>query len=165
MKLNAQARSVRAAGFDLDSVGAKLTYAKPNGTAEIVVNQDNARAYSANAAFTLDKLRNELKLNNLRLKFDTSTWASTRVAALHWGEAGIDVETLELRNGPAGRIYVNGFVPKEGNANLDIAVDNLNVADVIALTQSGYDATGLISLKVHARERSKTRSSRNLRRD
>jgi autotransporter translocation and assembly factor TamB len=150
VRINAQARTVRAAGFDLDSVGAKLTYAKPNGTAEIVVNQDNARTYSANAAFTLDKLRNELKLNNLRLQFDTSVWASTRVAALHWGQAGIDVENLELRNSSDGRIYVNGFIPKEGNANLDIAVENLNVADVIALTQSAYDATGLISLNVHA---------------
>ena len=67
VRVNAQARSVSAAGFDLDSVGAKLTYQKPNGTAEIVVNQDNARTYTANAAFTLDKIRNELKLNNLQL--------------------------------------------------------------------------------------------------
>ena len=150
VRLNAQARAVRAAGFDLDSVGAKLTYGKPNGTAEIVVNQDNARTYTANAAFTLDKIRNELKLNNLRLQFDTSVWASTRVAALHWGQAGVDVENLELRNGPNGRIYVNGFIPKQGNANLDIAVDNLNVGDVIALTQSSINASGLISLNVHA---------------
>jgi len=150
VRVHAQARSVRAAGFDLDSVGAKLTYRKPNGTAEIVVNQDNARTYSANAAFTLDKIRNELKLNNLRLQFDTSVWASTRVASLHWGEAGLDVENLELRNGVAGRIYVNGFIPKQGNANLDIAVDNLNVGDVIALTQSGINAKGLVSLNVHA---------------
>ncbi|HKC80356.1 MAG TPA: translocation/assembly module TamB domain-containing protein, partial [Gemmatimonadaceae bacterium] len=150
VRVSAQARSVSAAGFDLDSVGAKLTYQKPNGTAEIVVNQDNSRTYTANAAFTLDKIRNELKLNNLRLQFDTSVWASTRVAALHWGQAGIDVENLELRNGPTGRIYVNGFIPKQGNANLDIAVDNLNVGDVIALTQSGIDATGLVTLNVHA---------------
>jgi len=150
VRVSAQARTVRAAGFDLDSVGAKLTYQKPNGTAEIVVNQDNSRTYTANAAFTLDKIRNELKLNNLRLQFDTSVWASTRVAALHWGQAGIDVENLELRNGPTGRIYVNGFIPKQGNANLDIAVDNLNVGDVIALTQSGINASGLVSLNVHA---------------
>jgi translocation and assembly module TamB len=150
VRVSTQARSVRAAGFDLDSVGAKLTYHKPNGTAEIVVNQDNARTYSANAAFTLDKIRNELKLNNLRLAFDTSVWNSTRVAALHWGQAGVDVENLELRNGPNGRIYVNGLVPKQGNANLDIAVDNLNIGDVIALTQSGANAKGLISLNVHA---------------
>jgi translocation and assembly module TamB len=150
VSVNGQAKSVRAAGFALDSVGAKLTYHKPNGTLQIVVNQDNARTYSADAAFTLDKIRNALTLNTLKLQFDTSVWASTGVAAVHWGEAGIDVEKLELRNGVNGRIYVNGFVPKQGNANLDIAVDNLNVADVIALTESGYNATGLISLNIHA---------------
>jgi translocation and assembly module TamB len=150
VRIAAQAKAVRAAGFDLDSVGAKLTYSKPNGTAQIVVNQDNARSYSADAAFTLDKIRNELKLNNLRLRFDTSVWASTRVAALHWGQAGVDVENLELRNGPDGRIYVNGFIPKQGNANLDLAVDNLNIGDIVALTQSDLNAKGLISLNVHA---------------
>jgi autotransporter translocation and assembly factor TamB len=149
VRINAQARSVSAAGFDLDSVGAKLTYQKPNGTVQLVVNQDNARTYTADAAFTLDKLRNALTLNTLKLRFDTSVWASTRVAALHWGQAGIDVENLELRNGVNGRIYVNGNIPKEGNANLDIAVDNLNVADVIALTQSGVNASGLFSLNIH----------------
>ncbi len=150
VSVNGQAKSVRAAGFALDSVGAKLTYHKPNGTLQIVVNQDNARTYSADAAFTLDKIRNALTLNTLKLQFDTSAWASTGVAAVHWGQAGIEVEKLELRNGVNGRIYVNGFVPKQGNANLDIAVDNLNVADVIALTESGYNATGLISLNIHA---------------
>jgi translocation and assembly module TamB len=150
VSINTNARSVSAAGFDLDSVGAKLTYHKPNGTLQIVVNQDNSRTYTADAAFTLNKIRNELTLNNLKLQFDTSVWASTHEAALHWGQAGVDVENLELRNGPTGRIYVNGFVPKQGNANLDIAVDNLNVADVIALTQSSVDAKGLFSLNIHA---------------
>src|SRR4051812_41317501 len=150
VSVNAQARSVRAAGFDLDSVGAKLTYRKPNGTLSLVVNQDNSRTYAADAAFTLDKVRNALTLNNLKLQFDTSTWASTHTAALHWGQAGVDVENLELRNGGNGRIYVNGFVPKQGSANLDLAVDNLDIGDVIALTQSGANAQGLVSLNVHA---------------
>ena len=150
VRVNAQARTVRAAGFELDSVGARLTYAKPNGTLSLVVNQDNARTYAADAAFTLDKVRNELTLNNLKLQFDTSVWASTHAAALHWGQAGVDVQNLELRNGANGRIYVNGFVPKEGNADLDIAVDNLNVGDVIALTESDLNATGLVSINVHA---------------
>src|SRR5207253_126185 len=130
VSVNAQARSVSAAGFNLDSVGAKLTYQKPNGTLNVVVNQDNQRTYTADAAFTLDKIRNSLKLNNLKLQFDTSLWASKRVASLHWGQAGVEVDSLDLRNAANnGRIFVNGFVPKQGNANLDIAVDNLNGAD------------------------------------
>ena len=150
VRVNAQAKTVRAAGFALDSVGAKLTYQKPNGTVQLVVNQDNARTYSADAAFTLDKIRNALTLNTLKLQFDTSVWASTGPAAIHWGQAGADVEHLELRNGVNGRIYVNGSLPKEGNANLDIAVDNLNVGDVVALTESDISAKGLISLNIHA---------------
>ncbi len=150
VSVSAQARAVRAAGFDLDSVGAKLTYHKPNGTLQVVVNQDNQRTYSADAAFTLNKIRNELKLNALKLQFDTSLWTSTRVASLHWGQAGVDVDSLELRNGANGRMFVNGFIPKQGNANLDIAVDNLNVGDVIALTQSDINAKGLVTLNIHA---------------
>ena len=151
LTLNAQARAVNAAGFSLDSVGAKLTYHKPNGTLQLVVNQDNQRTYAADAAFTLDKIRNSLTLNNLKLQFDTSIWTSTRVATLHWGQAGVEVQNLELRNAMNnGRIYVNGFVPKQGNANLDIAVDNLNVGDVTALMQSDLNAKGLVSFNIHA---------------
>jgi translocation and assembly module TamB len=149
VRVNAQARELNAYGFSLDSVGAKLTYQKPNGTGQVVINEENSKTYTADAQFTLNKVRSELRLNNLRLQFDTSVWASTRVAALHWGQAGVDVDSLELRNGPMGRIFVNGLIPKQGSANLDIAVDNLNVGDVIALTQSSINAKGLISFNVH----------------
>ncbi|MEX2110223.1 MAG: translocation/assembly module TamB domain-containing protein [Gemmatimonadaceae bacterium] len=149
VSIDARAKQVRAVGFDLDSVSAKLTYKKPNGMLEVVVNQDDARNYAANAQFTLDRIRNALRLNNLRLQFDTSVWASTRVASLHWGRAGVEVDNLELRNSTNGRLYVNGFIPREGSANLDIAVENLNVEDVIALTQSDINASGLISLNIH----------------
>ncbi len=149
VSIDARAKQVRALGFDLDSVSGKLTYQKPNGTVEIVVNQDDARNYAANAQFTLDRIRNALTLNNMRLQFDTSVWTSTRVASLHWGRAGVEVDNLELRNRSNGRLYVNGLIPNEGSANLDIAVENLNIEDVIALTQSDINASGLISLDVH----------------
>jgi translocation and assembly module TamB len=148
--VNGEARAVRAAGFDLDSVGVKVSYQKPNGTVALVVNQDNQRTYTADAGFILDKVRNTAILNNLKLQFDTSVWASTRAATLHWGQAGIEVNTLELRNGTNGRIYVNGLIPKQGSANLDVAVDNLNIGDVTALLQSDLNATGLVSFNVHA---------------
>ena len=148
--VNARALAVRAMGFDLDSVSGKLTYQKPNGTAQIVVNQDNERTYTASAQYTLDKVRNTLQLNDLKLRFDTTTWSSTRVAALHWGEAGIDVDNLELRNGGRGRIYLNGLLPKKGSADLQLAVDNFNVEDIIAITQTDIEAKGLVSVDVHA---------------
>jgi translocation and assembly module TamB len=150
VSINGRALAVRAMGFDLDSVSGKITYQKPNGTAQIVVNQDNERTYSATAQYTLDKIRNTLQLNDLKLKFDTTTWESTRVAALHWGQAGYDIQHLELKNGANGRIYVNGTLPTTGSASLELSVQNFDVQDIIAITQTDIQAKGLISLDVRA---------------
>jgi translocation and assembly module TamB len=147
--INANARKLTAAGFDLDSVGLKVNYQKPLGKFELVVHQDTKNTYAANADYTLNKDRNELQLNNLRLQFDTTVWASMHPSAIHWGPAGIEVTQLELRNQHNGRLYVNGLIPKNGGANLDIAVDNFNVADLITLTQSDISASGLVSFDMH----------------
>ena len=64
------------------------------------------------ANFVLNKDRNELRLNDLRLRFDTTLWASTQPAGIHWGPRGVDVERLELRNTRNGRIFVNGLLPR-----------------------------------------------------
>ncbi len=149
LTVNADATKLMTAGFDLDSVHLKVSYQKPHGTLDVVVHQNTNDVYSANADYTLDKTRNELRLNNLKLQFDTSVWASTHASGLHWGPSGYDIDHLELRNNQNGRLFVNGLIPKSGSANLDIAVDNFNVADVIALSQSDVDARGLVSFDMH----------------
>ena len=138
------------AGFNLDSVQAKVTYQKPLGTVALEVHQDTHNTYSANADYTLNKDRNELRLNNLKLRFDSTIWASTHPSGIHWGTAGIDISQLELRNGGNGRIFVNGLLPKQGTANLEVAVDNFAVQDLISLAQSDIDASGLLSFDFHA---------------
>jgi len=148
--INANASELTAAGFNLDSVQLKVNYQKPLGTLALEVHQDTQNDYTANANFVLNKARNELRLNDLKLRFDTTVWASTRPAGIHWGPAGIDVDKLELRNDRNGRIFVNGLLPKEGAANFEIAVDNFAVEDIVSLTQSDIDARGLVSFDVHA---------------
>ncbi|MGH9421892.1 MAG: hypothetical protein ACRD3J_18090, partial [Thermoanaerobaculia bacterium] len=143
--IDAGASKVVAAGFALDSLHTKLTYHKPNGTAEVTVVQNDKDIYSANADFLLDKAGNELKLNKMNLRFDSTVWASTQPSLIKGGTAGIDSPQLELRNAKNGRLYVNGLIPKAGNASLEVAVDNLEVADLIALAQSDIQARGLLS--------------------
>jgi autotransporter translocation and assembly factor TamB len=149
-ELNANATHLLTAGFDLDSIRLKLGYRKPNGTLTLTINQDDSTNYAANAAFVLNKDRNELKFNELRLKFDSTVWASTGPSLIHWGRAGIDVAKLELRNSANGRIFIDGLIPKEGSANLQVAVDNFAVEDVVRLTQSDINARGLLSFDVRA---------------
>ncbi|HYN83265.1 MAG TPA: translocation/assembly module TamB domain-containing protein [Gemmatimonadaceae bacterium] len=148
--INANANELTTAGFNLDSVQVKVNYQKPLGTLALEVHQDTQNDYAANANFVLNKDRNELRLNDLRLRFDTTVWASTQPAGIHWGPRGIDVERLELRNTRNGRIFVNGLLPKEGAANFEIAVDNFAVEDLVSLAQSDIDARGLVSFDMRA---------------
>jgi translocation and assembly module TamB len=149
-ELNANSTHILTAGFDLDSVKLKLGYRKPNGTLNLTINQDDKTNYAANAAFVLNKDRNELRFNELRLTFDSTVWASTGPSLIHWGRAGVDVDKLELKNSANGRIFVDGLIPKEGSANLQVAVDNFAVEDVVRLTQSDINARGLVSFDVRA---------------
>jgi translocation and assembly module TamB len=148
--VTADASHVVAGGFDLDSVHTRIAYAKPQGTAELTVVQNARNVYSLNADYTLNKLRNDLRLNRMQLRFDSTVWASTGPSQIHWGEAGIDVQRLELRNQGNGRIYVNGLIPKEGRADVEVAVDNFAVQDIISLLETDINAQGLVSLDVKA---------------
>jgi translocation and assembly module TamB len=148
--VDAAATRIVAGGFSLDSLHTKVTYHKPQGTAEVTVVQNDRDVYSANADFLLDKAGNELKLNRMQLRFDSTLWASTHPSVVKWGTAGVDINQLELRNTKNGRIYVNGLLPKAGRANLEVAVDNFEVADLIALAQSDIQARGLLSFDLKA---------------
>ena len=148
--VNASAARVVAGGFDLDSVHARIGYTKPQGTAELTVVQNAADVYSVNADYLLNKVRNELRLNRMQLRFDSTVWASTGPSTVHWGEAGVDVDKLELRNQSIGRIFVDGLIPRNGQANVQVAVDNFAVEDIISLAQSDIDARGLVSFDIKA---------------
>ncbi|MGK2962996.1 MAG: translocation/assembly module TamB domain-containing protein [Gemmatimonadaceae bacterium] len=150
VEIDASAGVVSAAGFDLDSIQAKISYRQPNGTADILVVQNQEDEYSLDADYVLNNIRNELRLNRMQLRFDTTVWASTRPSVVHWGTEGWDIGELELRNTANGRIFVDGLIPREGRANLEIAVDNFAVEDLISLAQSDIDAKGLVSLDLRA---------------
>jgi translocation and assembly module TamB len=148
--ITASAARVVAGGFDLDSVHARVGYTKPQGTAELTIVQNAQDEYSLNADYLLNKVRNQLRLNRMQLRFDSTVWASTGPSVVHWGEAGVDVDKLELRNQGIGRIFVDGLIPRNGQANLEVAVDNFAVEDIISLAQSDIDARGLVSFDVKA---------------
>ena len=150
MEVEATAAVVSAGGFDLDSIRAKVSYRKPDGAAELTVVQNATDEYSLNADYIVNNVRNELRLNRMQLRFDSTVWASTGPSMVHWGQAGWDIGKLELRNSTTGRIFVDGLIPKEGRANLEVAVDNFAVEDLISLAQSDIDAKGLVSFDLRA---------------
>ena len=145
MDVTAVADSVSAAGFQLDSVNIKGTYKKPGGNARVSVFQNSARDYAINADYAVYPDRKEIHFDQLQFRFDTTRWVSTHPGQLLWGQPGIEIENLELRNGQGGRIFADGKVPSEGAANLALKIDNFEVGDLMGLLQSDLPLRGLFS--------------------
>ncbi|MGH7665145.1 MAG: translocation/assembly module TamB domain-containing protein, partial [Gemmatimonadaceae bacterium] len=115
----------------------------------VVIEQQSGQQYSAQTWYALHADHNEIHFDDLALHFDTTSWLATRPGTVKWGGRGVEVETLELRSGSTGRIYVDGLLPTEGIADFRIAVDNFEIANLINLVQSDIAASGLVSLEVN----------------
>lgn len=141
--------TISAFGFAFDSLAGDLSYLKPNGTLSLRVRQNEQRDYALRGDFTLDNERNVLRLADVSLRFDTTSWRTTHPATVRWGGRGIEVVNLELRSGPGQRIYANGLLPTQGTANFDLEVENFRVENVAELLQSDLPVTGLTSVEAH----------------
>jgi len=139
-----------AGGFALDTVNLSTAYQKPNGTVRLAIRQDSARTYDLNAAYVLNKQRNDLRLDNLRLRFDTVTYASMHPSMIHFGPAGIEVDSLDIRSPHSGQIFVDGRIPTKGTADVQIDVTQFDIGNILALAQSDIPARGLVSVAMHA---------------
>jgi len=150
-----QGDTVTAAGFAFDSVDARVSYHAASGVsggsgrAELRVRQGDQREYGLKGDYVLNADRRELRLADLLLRFDTTTWTSTHPSTVRWRTAGVEVVDLELRNRATGRIYANGLLPTNGVANFDLAVDNFQVKDLFDLLETDVQLTGLVT--VHGR--------------
>ncbi len=142
--------SLVASGFVLDSVDVRATYRgvprRAVGTAQLAVYQDVGRSYSARAEYAFLPDRTELRFGDLRLRFDTTVYASTRPGAVRFGARGVEVEQLELVNGVGGRIAVDGRLPQRGDADLRAQLTEVEVADLLGLVQSDVAFRGRASL-------------------
>jgi translocation and assembly module TamB len=143
------ADTISAYGFAFDSLAGDLSYLAPNGAVAVRIRQGAERDYALHGDFTLDKARNELRLADVTLRFDTTTWRSTHASAIRWGPPGIEVVNLELRSGGTRRLYANGLLPTQGRADFDLSVTDFAVENIAELLQSDVPLTGRVSLDAH----------------
>ncbi len=136
--------SVQAAGFALDSVEARASWRKPGGTVDLAVYQDTGTSYRVRTDYALELDRDELNIQDLTLRFGAHRWRTLRPSTIEWGKAGLEVAALELSDGGDGKIYIDGRVPSEGQADLDMKVDGLQIGDLVGLLQSDIAARGTI---------------------
>ncbi len=147
LALAVDADSLSAMGFQFDSIGARLTYTKPNGHIEVLVQQDRQRDYGLKGDFAINMDSRQLRIADMSLRFDTVQWSAPHPALVQWGGPGIEVHDFELRNRSNGRIYANGLLPTEGVANFEFSIDNFPLSNLADLTQTDLDLAGIASLR------------------
>lgn len=144
-----RADTISAYGFAFDSLTTDVRYAAPNGSLAFRVRQGTERDYALNGDFTINTARNEIRLRDVALRFDSTTWRSTHAASVRFGASGVEVVNLELSAGPGRRIYANGLLPTKGTADFDLNVTDFAVENVAELLQSDLALTGRLNLDAH----------------
>jgi translocation and assembly module TamB len=123
--------SVRVSGFAFDSTHLRGTYHAGSGDVTLAIFPGDTALYRFRARYTVHPDHGEVHLQDVNLRFDSLTWASTRPSIVRWKDGGLAVDSLELRsNDAAGRglIFVNGEVPDREPGRLEIRIDSLRVA-------------------------------------
>lgn len=133
-------------GFAFDTLEGRLSYRKPAGEIQLAIRQGDERDYSMRGAFVMGPKR-EIRVQNLALRMDTTTWRLAHTAIIHSHPAGIEVHDLELRSNKGGLVYANGMLPTEGNANLVLDVRNFQIADVASFLQSDLALRGILTAR------------------
>jgi translocation and assembly module TamB len=140
---------VVAAGLAFESLTATGEYRGGRygeGSFEVAARQDDATELRADATFVLSLERNELRIADAAVRFDTVTWRTAQPGTVNWGDAGIEVRGIELTSNHDGRIYADGQLPGEGSGDLELSVEGLEIAQLTALLQTDVDLTGRLDL-------------------
>lgn len=144
------ASNITASGFWIDTLVAGVNHQHPNGTANVRIIQDDKRVYGFAANYALNQSQNNIYLDEAKLQFDSTVYATSKASLIRFGETGIDIDAFEMFGPDSSRVYVDGLIPKQGRAIIDIEVKRFNVANIMTLIQSDVVATGLISFDVTA---------------
>src|SRR5579883_380427 len=140
-------------GFDFDSLDARVTYRRPDGTLRIVVVEDPLRAYAINALYRFSPTEKRLSYDTLTFRFDTTVWRAPHPGAVDWSPAGLTVNRVELVNGRRGRIFVDGRLAtrRDSAAHLTAQVRELDLATIASIAESDLPITGRLSLDADLR--------------
>jgi hypothetical protein len=142
------ADSLRAAGFAFDSTRVRGSYRDGDGDVELTIFPGDTARYQLQADYAVRTGEGELRLRDIELRMDTSTWRSTRPSVISWRERGLTIDSLELRDAATdGRIFVHGELPDVDPGRLELTAERVRVAPWLAILQSDVQADAIVSLQ------------------
>jgi len=141
--------SLRAAGFAFDSTRVRATYRSGDGDVQIALFPGDTSVYRLDAEYALRTNAGELRLRAVELRLDSTVWRSSRASVISWGDDGLHVDSLELRDSASGgRLFVNGEIPGADPGRLDAIVERVRIAPWLSISQSDLAVDGLLNANV-----------------
>lgn len=139
--------ALRAAGFAFDSTQVKADYHRGEGSAQVVIFPGDTAEYRVDAAYAVRTGEGEVRLRDLRLRLDSTTWRMTRPGAVSWRGQGLTIDSLDLRETGGAHIAINGELPDVDPGRLDVLIERVRIAPWLVILQSDVPIDGLLDLR------------------
>ncbi len=141
--------SLRAVGFAFDSTRVRGSYRRGEGEVQIALFPGDTSVYRLDAQYVLRANAGEVRLRDVELRLDSTVWRSSRASVISWQEAGLRVDSLEIREKVSGaRVFVNGEMPDVDPGRLEVRAERVRIAPWLAISQSDLAADGLLDMNM-----------------
>jgi len=111
-------------------------------SAALDLTQDDQTRITLAATSDLDADGVDLELEDVALHFEDASYTMSQPARMSWSDAGLAVDGLTLEGDSAALIRVNGELPAEGDGELAVVVEAMQVAHLQTLLQAGEGLRG-----------------------
>ena len=144
------ADTVQASGLAFEQVHAAGNWQNKRITSDLRIRQDSLVSYAALGSYASpDKGVHDVRLDSLRMQFDTLVWRLAHPGAARFAHGSIDLDSIDLRSSARGRLFANGTVPKDGPVHLEIAAEEVRVSTVLRALQRDVNAEGVLATALH----------------
>ena len=142
LAVSVDADSLSLLGLEFARAQMGFDYDRRLGSYDVALRGRPGEDYTVQGVFERGEGQGSVQLDELALRFDEVTWALEHPAEMRWNEQGFDVQGFAM-TGPVDSLHieVDGLIPREGPADLSVAVRDLNLERLARLFQK--DETGL----------------------
>ena len=146
--LQIDADSLDIMGRDFDSLSVRMTYTDPRGEVDLFLMRSEDENYQARIAFEEAFPSRLLNVDELSFNFPDQRWNLGGPSRIFWDPAGLTFEDFRLiRPGINGlRFRTEGRFPFQGQADLEVLVENLDVSRVSHLFRWDESLEGVVDV-------------------
>jgi translocation and assembly module TamB len=116
-----------------------------SGIMVLDVGTDDDAHLVVRGGYAADARSTTVRVDSLRLAYDSVSWRSARVALLRRNSVGLTLSPLELRSSAGGVLAVEASVPKQGAVQGTLRVERFPFGEVGALLAGTTPLAGTIS--------------------